>query len=153
MHHWQRQSRECVRPRIFQDAGRRRCARHLHSLHTGAKRRRRHDAAFAETLPKSWRPAKIYLPALDILFSPNGTVVGPEASKGVIHLLVNDVTDATQKLFPIDLPGIILKNQSDKRVVTLFTRTGYVTTSEILSLTDYLSTKNQFYYAERGETE
>ena len=115
--------------------------------------RRRHDAAFAETLPKSWRPAKIYLPALDILFSPNGTVVGPEASKGVIHLLVNDVTDSTQKLFPIDLPGIILKNQSDKRVVTLFTRTGYVTTSEILSLTDYLSTKNQFYYAERGETE
>ncbi len=115
--------------------------------------RRRHDAAFAETLPKSWFPANTYLPALDILFSPNGTVVGPEASEGVIHLLVNDITDATQKLFPIDLPGITLKNQSDKLVVTLFTRTGYVTTSEILSLTDYLNTKNQFYYAERGETE
>ena len=44
-------------------------------------------------------------------------------------------------------------NQSDKRVVSLFTRTGYVTTSELVTLTDYLSTKNQFYYAERGETE
>lgn len=115
--------------------------------------RRRHDAAFAETLPKSWYPANTYLPALDILFSPNGTVVGPEASKGVIHLLVNDVADSTQKLFPIDLPGAAALNQSDKRVVSLFTRTGYVTTSEIVSLPEYLGTKNQFYYAERGETE
>ena len=115
--------------------------------------RRRHDAAFAETLPKSWYPANTYLPALDILFSPNGTVVGPEASKGVIHLLVNDVADSTQKLFPIDLPGAAALNQSDKRVVSLFTRTGYVTTSEIVSLAEYLGTKNQFYYAERGETE
>ena len=115
--------------------------------------RRRHDAAFAETLPKSCYPANTYLPALDILFSPNGTVVGPEASKGVIHLLVNDVADSTQKLFPIDLPGAAALNQSDKRVVSLFTRTGYVTTSEIVSLAEYLGTKNQFYYAERGETE
>ena len=45
------------------------------------------------------------------------------------------------------------KNQSDKRVVTLFTRTGYITTSELVSEFDYSMWLNQFHYAERGETE
>jgi len=118
--------------------------------------RRMRTSAPAETLPLSWYPNNTYLAALDILFSPNGTVIGPEASKGVIHLLVNDVTDANQNLFPIDLlgapPGTI-RNQSDKRVVTLFTRTGYVTTSTLVSDIDYPLVLNQFHYAERGETE
>ena len=119
--------------------------------------RRTHGSNFAETLPPSWYTNSAYLPALDVLFSPNGTVVGPEASKGVIHLLVNDVTDSGQNLFSIDLPTVTTKNQSDKRVVTLFTRTGYVTTSELISASDYQAMtpliRNQFYYAERGETE
>ena len=118
--------------------------------------RRKHTSLFAETLPQSWNPNNTFLPALDILFSPNGTVIGPEASKGVIHLLVNDVTDAGQNLFPIDLLGAspgTPRNQSDKRVVTLFTRTGYVTTSELVSNIDYPVVLNQFHYAERGETE
>jgi prepilin-type N-terminal cleavage/methylation domain-containing protein len=117
--------------------------------------RRMHTSAFAETLPQSWYPNNTYLPALDILFSPNGTVIGPEASKGVIHLLVNDVTDATQNLFPIDPLGTPpgTGNQSDKRVVTLFTRTGYVTTSTLVADIDYPVVQNQFHYAERGETE
>ena len=118
--------------------------------------RRKHTSPFAETLPQSWNPNNTFLPALDILFSPNGTVIGPEASKGVIHLLVNDVTDASQNLFPIDLLGAspgTPRNQSDKRVVTLFTRTGYVTTSKLVSNIDYPVVLNQFHYAERGETE
>jgi len=118
--------------------------------------RRMHTSPLAETLPLSWYPNNTYLAALDILFSPNGTVIGPEASKGVIHLLVNDVTDANQNLFPIDLLGAPTgtpKNQSDKRVVTLFTRTGYVTTSTLVSDIDYPLVLNQFHYAERGETE
>ncbi len=119
--------------------------------------RRTNGSAFAETLPPSWYTTSGYLPALDVLFSPNGTVVGPEASKGVIHLLINDVTDSGQDLFSIDLPTVTTKNQSDKRVVTLFTRTGYVTTSELISASDYQAMppaiRNQFYYAERGETE
>ena len=112
--------------------------------------RRRHTSAEAETLPQSWYPNGIgnYLPALDILFSPNGTVIGPETSKGIIHLLVNDITDATSNLFPVDL-----QNKSDKRVVTLFTRTGYVTTSEIVHSSEYPTVLNLFQFAERGETE
>jgi len=115
--------------------------------------RRMRTSAPAETLPLGWYTNNTYLAALDILFSPNGTVIGPEASKGVIHLLVNDVTDANQNLFPIDPLGATIRNQSDKRVVTLFTRTGYVTTSTLVSDIDYPLVLNQFHYAERGETE
>lgn len=117
--------------------------------------RRRHTSVVPETLPQSWYPNGIgnYLPALDILFSPNGTVIGPETSKGIIHLLVNDITDATKNLFPVDLPTVLEKNQSDKRVVTLFTRTGYVTTSEIVHSSEYPTVLNLFQFAERGETE
>ena len=104
-------------------------------------------------LPASWFDAAGgYRQSLDILFSPNGTVFGSVAARGIVHLVVNDSVDSSRNLFPVDLPGAAA-NQSDKRVVSLFTRTGAATTSELTTPADYLVRGNQFYFAERGKSE
>ena len=105
-------------------------------------------------LPGSWfDSAGRYRQSLDILFSPNGTVFGSASARGIVHLVVNDTVDAAQNLFPVDLPGAAAANQSVKRVVSLFTRTGAATTSELTPPPDYQVRGNQFYFAERGKSE
>jgi prepilin-type N-terminal cleavage/methylation domain-containing protein len=105
-------------------------------------------------LPASWLDSGGgYRQSLDILFSPNGTVFGSAAARGIVHLVVNDSVDSTRNFFPIDLPGAAATNQSDKRVVSLFTRTGAATTSELTTPPEYTLSGNQFYFAERGKSE
>lgn len=99
------------------------------------------DAAGA-TLPASWKTGSPYSTVMDLMFSPRGAVIGPEASHGVIHLLINGSGDTELALSPLDPV-----NSTEKRVVTVFTRTGYVTTSKLFV------GNNLFYYAERGETD
>jgi len=93
----------------------------------------------------------------DIMFSPQGSVTGPPATAGIIHFLLNDVADVTRGLTPWDP-----RNESDKRIITLFTRTGNVTTNELfpgetsvgidVNLNGVIDTGNSdpFYYAETG---
>jgi type II secretory pathway pseudopilin PulG len=63
---------------------------------------------------------------IDLLFSPRGTAHGALTARGPIHLLLNDLGDATQDLNPIDA-----KNRGEKLVLTLFPQTGNVATFPI----------------------
>ena len=76
----------------------------------------------------------------DIMFSPQGSVIGPPATAGIIHFLLNDQADITQGLMPLDS-----RNKSDKRIITLFTRTGNITTNEL-----FPAVTDMFYFAETG---
>ncbi|MDP7275997.1 MAG: prepilin-type N-terminal cleavage/methylation domain-containing protein [Planctomycetaceae bacterium] len=95
----------------------------------------------------------------DIMFSPRGSVIGTAAAAGVIHLLLNDVSDITRNLTPWHVG-----NLEEKRIVSLFTRTGNVTSNEPFpgetvvgadidrnGTIDQPGPRNLFYYAERGE--
>ena len=102
----------------------------------------------------SWMTSNTYR---DIMFSPQGSVIGPPATAGVVHFLLNDQADITRGLTPWDP-----RNESDKRIITLFTRTGNVTTNELfpgetsvgvdVNLNGVIDTGNSdpFYYAETG---
>ena len=46
-------------------------------------------------LPASWTAPGGYSDKLDILFSPNGTVMGPVAASGRIHFVLSEYTDAS----------------------------------------------------------
>lgn len=63
---------------------------------------------------------------IDILFTPRGGVAGRLAALGPLHLLLNDIQDATQGLNPID-PA----NKGEKLVLTIFPQTGNVATFPI----------------------
>lgn len=78
----------------------------------------------------------------DVMFSPRGSVVGDTGARGVLHFLLNDQVDIIGGRKPLD-PA----NEGDKRIVSLFTRSGYVTTSELFPGT------NIWEYAETGATE
>ncbi len=95
----------------------------------------------------------------DILFSPRGSVIGSTAAAGVIHLLLNDQVDCIAGRAPW-----VAGNEGDKRVVSLFTRTGNVSTSELFpgevalgidinqnGSIDAAGPRNLYYYAEVGE--
>ena len=105
-------------------------------------------------LPGTWQA-----PYFDIMFAPRGSVIGEPAAAGVLHFLLNDIKDITLQLVPWDT-----RNKTEKRVVTLFTRTGNVITSELFpgetaigididrnGTIDPPGPRNLFYYAERGE--
>ena len=95
----------------------------------------------------------------DIMFSPRGSVIGSTAAAGVIHLLLNDQVDVISGRAPW-----VVGNEGDKRVVSLFTRTGNVSTSELFpgevalgvdidrnGTIDAAGPRNLYYYAEVGE--
>ena len=120
------------------------------------------DLAYCRVPSSTWKTATSDR-YRDVMFSPRGTVTGSAAAAGVIHFLLNEQADAESKLEPW-LPA----NQGDKRVISLFTRTGNVTTSELFPYEDFdhdgqldpgedlngngqLDTESIFYYAERGE--
>jgi len=76
----------------------------------------------------------------DVLFSPRGTVTGRAAADGLVHLVMSDIVDVANKLAPGDPT-----KQGDENIVSLFTRTGHVSTHPVYSKGD------PFWYSETGE--
>ncbi len=103
-----------------------------------------------------------YTSRMDLLFSPRGVVIGQAAQRGIIHFYVADQKDADRdRLYwssPSSYPtasapenGVWADPSSngyergDKVILSLFTRTGAVSTHHIYSNSD------PFRYAETGE--
>ena len=121
--------------------------------------------------PTSWTTGG----QLDVLFSPRGVVTGPIAATGLIHFLLADQQDTIRNLpaVNLDTDGNSVLDEyeqsiGDKRVVTLFTRTGHISTTTVypnedtnfngtldtgedLNSNGILDIQNPFYYAETGE--
>ena len=129
-------------------------------------------------IPDYWRPSvpldpepygDPYLGFMDILFSPRGTVIGPVASSGLLnfHLCergaVNRITvDATgaarRPLFEGGIPVIPSDTFEgepigDRKIVTLFTRTGGILTSEVdgTDLDGDYAADDPYRFAETGK--
>ena len=119
-----------------------------------------------KNLPKSdpnWDPSGfVYTSQMDVMFSPRGVVIGPAAQKGIIHLYIADQKDAdrdrTYWSSPSSYPtasapeyGVWTDPSSngyergDKVILSIFTRTGAVSTHSVFSNTD------PFRFAETGE--
>ena len=101
-------------------------------------------------LPSAWSSGGVYGTQLDVLFSPRGEVIGSAAAAGVMHFVIADVEDITNAyLETLDAAPDVLRYQSPDqrapallvdpaasgeptdRLVTLFARTGQVTTSQV----------------------
>lgn len=63
---------------------------------------------------------------IDIMFSPRGMVTGPLAALGPMHLLLNDLSDASRNLSPLDP-----ENRGEKLILTIFPQSGLVATFPI----------------------
>ncbi|MEX0714937.1 MAG: prepilin-type N-terminal cleavage/methylation domain-containing protein, partial [Planctomycetaceae bacterium] len=89
-------------------------------------------------LPAAWSD----LNRMDIMFSPRGTVTGQVAAAGVIHLLVTDWVDVSSDPYRgIGDPA----KEGDESLVTIFTRTGQVSSHSVAPGAD------PYRYAETGE--
>jgi len=116
-----------------------------------------------------------YTPYCDLLFSPRGSVTGPEASAGLIHLYVGEMKDAIRdrdhwkviapaaglnwslpeyqegisaSMNPTDNPA----QRADKLVVSIFTRTGAVTSNPLfVNGNGSENVAQRFRYSETGE--
>lgn len=75
-------------------------------------------------LPGKWKLATGYSPRMDIMFSPRGTVMGPASAEGIIHLLLTETADVARNWPPE-------ASQGEKLLVTVFTRTGAVSTHPV----------------------
>ena len=75
----------------------------------------------ASLWPATPTPANI-----DIMYSPRGMVTGSLAGLGPLHFLLNDISDASRNLNPIDP-----QNRGEKLIVTIFPQTGLVATFPI----------------------
>lgn len=75
------------------------------------------------TTPYSTSNPKYY-PNMDIVFSPRGSVSGALGAKGLLHLLLAETKDTDQDLPPESSRG-------EKILVTVFTRTGAVSTHPV----------------------
>ena len=110
-------------------------------------------------LPAAWTSGGIYGTQLDILFSPRGEVIGSAAAAGVMNFIVADVQNITAAVqeqiagVPVAMrkfryadqrsPALRVEDPSNPaadpelpvkindRLVTLFARTGQVTTSQV----------------------
>jgi len=125
-------------------------------------------------IPSSWRPGPgspittPYSSHMDIMFSPSGVVVGAAASAGLIHFYLAEPVDVDKTVSVLGrtsnswqvgqaVPGEVFKIPDDpvgdRRVVTLFTRTGKISTHPIRP--DDYDTDNfaddPFFFAETGE--
>jgi type II secretory pathway pseudopilin PulG len=80
-------------------------------------------------LNNSIRPNSWGMPpygTMDVVFSPEGTVTGVEASAGVMHLVVADQVDVDLGLGP----GVAAK-QGNERIVSLRTQTGNISVHNV----------------------
>lgn len=122
----------------------------------------------ADKIPFAWKRASTtgdpsgfdYTSRMDVLFSPRGVVIGQAAQRGIIHFYIADQKDADRdRLYwssaayptasaPELGTGWVADptyERGDKVILTLFTRTGNVSTHHIYSNSD------PFRYAETGE--
>ena len=123
----------------------------------------------ADKLPFGWKkPSTIgdpsgfdYTSRMDVLFSPRGIVIGQAAQRGIIHFYIADQKDAdrdrlywSSASYPTASapefgvwtdPSSNGYERGDKVILSLFTRTGAVSTHHIYSNSD------PFKYAETGE--
>jgi prepilin-type N-terminal cleavage/methylation domain-containing protein len=74
-------------------------------------------------LPPSWATPGA---SMDVMFSPRGTVTGPEAAAGLIHFMLRDVVDVENTL-PVSSPA----REGDELIVTVFTRTGHISSHPV----------------------
>lgn len=144
----------------------------------------RNPALRGNRLPNSWKyspsttvppnPAGFdYTQYCDIMFSPRGSVTGPEASAGLIHLYVGEQKDAdrdkTDWAFaapasgnwtaPEFLSGVTASDptgeayqRGDKFIVSIFTRTGSVSVNPVYANPDGSDNVSQrFRFSETGE--
>ena len=103
-----------------------------------------------------------YTNQMDVMFSPRGIVIGPAAQRGIIHLYIGDQKDADRDRIywsnPSSYPTVSAPEygvwtdpssngyeRGDKVILTIFTRTGAVSTHSVFSNTD------PFKFAETGE--
>lgn len=129
-------------------------------------------AKHGDKLPSSWKKATTTVPPdpsgfdysslMDVMFSPRGVVIGPAAQSGIIHFYLGEQKDAdmdrtywTTTTPPTNSapeygfwtdPSAISPNheRGDKLILTLFTRTGAVSTHPI-------HPSDRFKFAETGE--
>lgn len=141
----------------------------------------------ASSVPGAWRPgdstATHLAPCsgrMDVMFSPRGTVTGPEAAAGIIHFYVGQRDDTfaamtapaprppvnarganTEPLVPVD--GLFRDNRpvGDRSLVSLFTATGKVSSYPLVlddSLNNWTGASgadnyadDPFVFAEKGK--
>jgi len=131
-------------------------------------------------LPDAWRrfpstatpvpdPSGFDYPSdLDVLFSPRGIVIGQAAQRGIIHFYVCDQKDADRDrlywssppLYPTASAPEFLPwatnaadptyERGDKVLLSLFTRTGAISTHHVHPNVDVIQS-DRFKYAETGE--
>jgi len=90
-------------------------------------------------IPGDWYqgalPNRTYYPHMDILYSPRGTVVGPLAAQGLLHLVIAESRDTDRNVIPWRLETASTPAndmpQGTSLLLTLFTRTGNVSTHPI----------------------
>jgi hypothetical protein len=146
----------------------------------------RNPALRGNRLPNSWKvpepPSAAnqqtgfrYSEYCDLMFSPRGSVTGPEASTGLIHLYVGEQKDAdrdrsdwtvilapgsTQQWTAPEYssgqtasdPGGNPYQRGDKLIVSIFTRTGAITSNPVYVNPDGTDNVAQrFRYSETGE--
>jgi len=105
---------------------------------------------------------------LDVLFSPRGIVIGQAAQRGIIHFYVCDQKDADRDrlywssppLYPTASAPEFLPwatnaadptyERGDKVLLSLFTRTGAISTHHVHPNVDVIQS-DRFKYAETGE--
>lgn len=137
---------------------------------------------FPNKLPASWKGTTVtngsadYNQRMDLMFSPRGTIFGPEAAQGVIQLYVTETRNLLGLPMNISLSGSANASGTtyaqlldpaygeqasgsldppavDKSVVTIFTQTGQVICSPVRtqdSNNDGFA-DDPFYFSERGE--
>jgi len=123
--------------------------------------------SWGNKLPVDWMIAGTnrYNNRMDVMFSPRGTVMGLAARSGLIHLYVGDQEDADQdradwaaslvsvpEYLPLVRAGETFE-RGDKTAVTIFTRTGAISSHPIHPLADRTAAPgpDPFRYAETGE--
>jgi hypothetical protein len=87
---------------------------------------------YSDNGPTGLSPEDRYITHMDILFSPRGEVIGSAAAAGVMHFVIADVEDIEFEGARLPNAGNVIPSpQKPERLVTLFARTGLVTTGQV----------------------
>lgn len=86
-------------------------------------------------LPVPYWSDDVYSNSMDILFTPRGDITGAAAAQGLMHLYIADLEDIAiadisnaARVAPWMVP---LQVEKAERLVSLFTRTGFVTATQV----------------------